>query len=197
MGILFGRKKRTKKKRASKQEPKIATIETPAKAPFSIPRGNNNLKTYIYDGRPIKPWFPGASFTLTIQPQKRSMRSIYTGKSWSEGCALAAHGQLVGYMDGSWFSDKIKTLAKHYGYVSVTGECTRIDPGGWPIVFLKIPTANWFNSELNKIEKPKQRSSSHPGIDLSNQRKRLIWDLKAIANERALSEQKRWGDVEH
>lgn len=123
----------------------MQSVVLPKRQPFVIPEGECGLMVYTYDGRPLANMPDGSRVTFTITPEKRTMRSIYTGTTWTESCALARNGYLVGFMGNGVRTRRVKSLARKHGYLLVYGRRVRTDARGWPVIELSLPEKSWFD----------------------------------------------------
>lgn len=127
-----------------RKEP-MRKVDLPKRQPFVIPEGKRGLMVYTYDGRPLDNMPDDSRVTFTIMPERRTMTSIYTGTKWTESCALARNGYLVGFMGNGVRMRRVKSLVREHGYVLVYGRRVRTDARGWPVIELSLPEKSWFD----------------------------------------------------
>ena len=164
-----------------KYDPSIKRETRMKREPIRVPSGSEYAEVYVYDGRPLNGTKYGELFPLTIQVRTRSMQSVYTGTKWTDGYTIAKDHYLIGFLGGDLQCYYLRKMVDKHRYIEVSAIIVGADPAGWPIVKLSVPPREWFDYALSKSTKQLARLASE---DLAKQRDALLWQLKAICNEK-------------
>lgn len=121
-----------------------------SKKPLIVPKGDNAVKVYTYNGLPLKRYKRGEAFLVELIGTTTTMKSVYTGTSWTGRYGVKTNGQQFGFAeDGSIALNYINELSSKYKPVQVHASIVW-DMGMYPIVELQLPELSWFKEELEK-----------------------------------------------
>ena len=157
---------------------RLEEINSTAIGMYTIPMGPCSARVYVYDGTNLM----GLSghVTLVVAHANISMKSIYTGTRYRGSYAVYAGGIPIGFMAYGYLTECVKKLTKTHGNVAVHARVCGLSRGGWPVVVLDLPYKSWFVAELRRERTPSPK--------LTLQRTALIWQLKAVCNEKGRRE---------
>lgn len=114
---------------------------------LKLPKGDKSIKIYTYDGEPLMLLPAKSELMLIVLPGTKTMKSVYTDTVWvSDGC-VAYEDRPIGFMtDGNYLAKKLRMLSEERGAIVVHAEIRGYDRcGGWPIIYLKVPNAEYLN----------------------------------------------------
>lgn len=121
-----------------------------SKKPLIVPKGDNAVKVYTYNGLPLKRYKRGEEFFVELIGTTTTMKSVYTGTSWTGRHGVKANGLQFGFAeDGSIALNYIYELSDRYKSVQVHASVVW-DLGMYPIVELQLPGLSWFKEALDQ-----------------------------------------------